>query len=136
MLSCVTCPQVILVAYLCFYADCRQTCKLSYKPCIKCPKVQLLKSKRLQLARSCSRYADVTSLTQHIAGYVTNATIAFINKHPDDVELQIGFIPICTMQHKVFSVSLYCCWHLHQSMQMIFNLSIRQMHEQHMCKSL
>ncbi len=102
-LSCMTCPQVILVVYLCFYADCRQTCKLSYKPYIRCPEVQLLKSKRLQFARSCNHFADVTcSDTSHCRICERIATIAFINEHPDEVELQTGFIPICTMQHMVF----------------------------------
>jgi len=95
VLLCMTCPQVILLVYLCFYVDCRQTCKLSYKPCIKCPEVQLLKSKRPQFARSCSYYADVTCFdTSYCTICERTAMIAFVIEHPNEVELQVGFVSI------------------------------------------
>ncbi len=114
VLLCMTCPQVILLVYLCFYVDCRQTCKLSYKPCIKCPEVQLLKSKRLQFARSCSHYADVTCFDTAYAGSM--------NKVPSSMSTQMRLsYKWASFQSAPCStwcsyMSLYCCWYLHQSM--------------------
>ena len=28
--------------------------------------------------------------------------VAFVSEHPDEVELQRGFVPICTLQHMMF----------------------------------
>ncbi len=144
VLLCMTCPQVILLVYLCFYVDCRQTCKLSYKPCIKCPEVQLLKSKRPQFARSCSHYAEVKCFdTSYWTICERTAMIAFVIEHPNEVELQVGFVSInlhflslgfirvsiCTMQHMVYIYGFVLLLVFSSVTVTDLNLSIQHMHE-------